>query len=88
MQTTGKQIWKTYTIPEEPKLIRKNSLGVDYMGPSGAGVWTTPIVDTKRRALYFGTGNSFLGAGTYFRFHHGREYGHGQDSLVEAGACE
>jgi polyvinyl alcohol dehydrogenase (cytochrome) len=56
---TGKQIWKTYTIPEEPKLIRKNSLGVDYMGPSGAGVWTTPIVDTKRRALYFGTGNSF-----------------------------
>jgi len=56
---TGKQIWKTYTIPEEPKFIRKNSLGVDYMGPSGAGVWTTPIVDPKRRALYFGTGNSF-----------------------------
>lgn len=57
--TTGKQIWKTYTIPEEPKLIKKNSFGVDYMGPSGSGVWTTPIVDTKRRALYFGTGNSF-----------------------------
>src|SRR5205085_9726018 len=53
------QIWKTYTIPEEPKLIKKNSAGVDYMGPSGSGVWTTPIVDTKRRALYFGTGNSF-----------------------------
>jgi hypothetical protein len=34
-------------------------MGVDYMGPSGAGVWTTPIVDTRRRALYFGTGNSF-----------------------------
>ncbi len=56
---TGKQIWKTYTIPEEPKFIKKNSAGVDYMGPSGSGVWTTPIVDTKRRALYFGTGNSF-----------------------------
>jgi len=56
---TGKQIWKTYTIPEEPKVIKKNSLGVDYMGPSGAGVWTTRIVDPKRRALYFGTGNSF-----------------------------
>ena len=56
---TGKQIWKTYTIPEEPKVIKKNSIGVDYMGPSGSGVWTTPIVDTKRRALYFGTGNSF-----------------------------
>ena len=57
--STGKQIWKTYTIPEKPKLIKKNSLGLDYMGPSGAGVWTTPIVDAKRRALYFGTGNSF-----------------------------
>jgi polyvinyl alcohol dehydrogenase (cytochrome) len=56
---TGHQIWKTYTIPEEPKVIKKNSAGVDYVGPSGSGVWTTPIVDTKRRALYFGTGNSF-----------------------------
>ncbi len=56
---TGRQVWKTYTIPTEPKVIRRNSVGIDYMGPSGAGVWTTPIVDTKRRALYFGTGNSF-----------------------------
>jgi polyvinyl alcohol dehydrogenase (cytochrome) len=56
---TGHEIWKTYTIPEKPKFIKKNSMGIDYMGPSGAGVWTTPIVDTKRRALYFGTGNSF-----------------------------
>jgi polyvinyl alcohol dehydrogenase (cytochrome) len=56
---TGRQIWKTYTIPEEPRLIKKNSAGVDYMGPSGSGVWTTPIVDIRRRALYFGTGNSY-----------------------------
>jgi polyvinyl alcohol dehydrogenase (cytochrome) len=56
---TGKQIWKSYTIPEEPKVIKRNSAGVDYMGPSGAGVWNSPIIDTQRRALYFGTGNSF-----------------------------
>lgn len=56
---SGKQVWKTYTIPTEPKVIRRNSVGVDYMGPSGSGVWNTPIVDTKRHALYFGTGNSF-----------------------------
>jgi polyvinyl alcohol dehydrogenase (cytochrome) len=56
---TGRLIWKSYTIPQEPKIIKKNSIGVDYMGPSGAGIWTTPIVDTKRKALYFGTGNSF-----------------------------
>ncbi len=57
--STGHEIWKTYTIPGQPKFIKKNSAGIDYMGPSGAGVWTTPIVDAKRRALYFGTGNSF-----------------------------
>ena len=62
---TGKQIWKSYTIPQEPKVIKRNSVGVDYMGPSGAGVWTTPIVDTKRRAIYFGTGNSFSEPATY-----------------------
>jgi polyvinyl alcohol dehydrogenase (cytochrome) len=56
---TGRQIWKTYTIPETPKVIRKNSAGVDYMGPAGAGVWVSPIVDPARRALYFGTGNAF-----------------------------
>ena len=55
----GKIAWKTYTTLEEPKVYFKNSVGVNYMGPSGAGVWTTPIVDTKRRELYFGTGNSF-----------------------------
>jgi polyvinyl alcohol dehydrogenase (cytochrome) len=56
---TGRQVWKTYTIPEEPKVLRKNSAGLDYMGPSGAGVWTTPAVDPERRALYFGTGNAY-----------------------------
>lgn len=62
---TGRQIWKSYTIPQEPKVIKRNSVGVDYMGPSGAGVWDTPIVDTKRRAIYFGTGNSFSEPATY-----------------------
>ena len=61
---TGKQVWKTYTIPQAPNFIKKNSAGVDYMGPSGAGVWTTPAIDAKRRALYFGTGNEYSGAAT------------------------
>ena len=25
---TGKQVWKTYTIPQEPKVIKRNSAGV------------------------------------------------------------
>ncbi len=56
---TGRIVWKTYTTLEPPKVYKRNSVGVNYMGPSGAGVWTAPIVDTKRREIYFGTGNSF-----------------------------
>lgn len=54
---TGDQIWKTYTIPE-PKPIKKNSIGTQLYAPSGVAVWNSPTVDAKRRALYFGTGDS------------------------------
>jgi polyvinyl alcohol dehydrogenase (cytochrome) len=56
---TGKQLWKTYTIPQTPKVIRKNSIGKDVLGPSGAGVWAAPAIDPKRHALYIETGNAF-----------------------------
>jgi len=55
---TGKQIWKTYTIPEAPS-PRKNSAGVSFLGPSGASVWGTLALDPKRRAVYVSTGNAF-----------------------------
>lgn len=55
---TGKQIWKTYTIEETP-FEQKNTKGVVFWGPSGAGVWNAPTIDTKRNAIYFGTGNNF-----------------------------
>ena len=58
---TGKELWKTYTIPEVPKVVGKNSRGKDMLAPAGAGIWTTPIIDVKRRAMYFGTGNAFSG---------------------------
>jgi polyvinyl alcohol dehydrogenase (cytochrome) len=58
---TGRQIWKTYTIPDVPKIVGKNSRGKDMLEPSGAGIWVTPVLDVKRRALYFGTGNAFSG---------------------------
>jgi polyvinyl alcohol dehydrogenase (cytochrome) len=58
---TGRERWKTYTIPETPQAFGKNSLGYDQLAPAGAGVWVTPALDTKRRALYFGTGNAFSG---------------------------
>ena len=59
--STGKEIWKTYTISEPAKTIGKNSLGKDMLAPAGAGVWVTPTLDVKRRAVYVSTGNAFSG---------------------------
>jgi len=57
--STGKQIWKTYTIPEKPRVVRKNSVGTELWGPSGSGVWNSPTIDPKRKALYIGTGDAY-----------------------------
>jgi polyvinyl alcohol dehydrogenase (cytochrome) len=56
---TGKQIWKNYTIPEEPKPLKKNSAGTQLYGPAGGAVWSAPTVDLKRRAIYVGSGNAY-----------------------------
>jgi polyvinyl alcohol dehydrogenase (cytochrome) len=55
---TGKQVWKTYVIPEEPKPTKKNSTGTQLWAPGGASVWNSPTVDIKRHAVYVGTGDS------------------------------
>jgi polyvinyl alcohol dehydrogenase (cytochrome) len=57
---TGKQIWKTYTI-DEPATERKTPDGKTFLGPSGAGVWSPTVIDPKRNAIYFTTGNTFSG---------------------------
>jgi polyvinyl alcohol dehydrogenase (cytochrome) len=56
---TGKQVWKTFTIAEAPKAVGKNSNGVQRFAPAGGGVWNSPTLDAKRRALYVGTGDAF-----------------------------
>jgi len=56
---TGRQIWKTYTIAEAPKVVGKNSNGVSRWAPAGGGVWSSPTIDPKRRALYIGTGDAY-----------------------------
>ena len=56
---TGRQLWKTYTIAEEPKPAGKNSNGVARWAPAGGGVWNSPTIDAKRRALYIGTGDAY-----------------------------
>jgi len=56
---TGRQIWKSYTIAEAPKPVRKNSVGTQLWAPAGASIWVSPTIDVKRRALYVGTGDAY-----------------------------
>jgi len=56
---TGAFLWKTYTI-DEPKLRGRNTRsGQDAFGPAGGGIWSSPTVDLKRRAVYVSTGNAY-----------------------------
>jgi polyvinyl alcohol dehydrogenase (cytochrome) len=55
---TGKQLWKTFTVPE-PRQTKKNAVGTQLWGPSGAPVWSTPAIDTRLNRLYVTTGNNY-----------------------------
>jgi polyvinyl alcohol dehydrogenase (cytochrome) len=57
--TTGQQIWKSYTVTEEPAPTKKNAVGTQLWGPSGGPVWASPVVDPRNRALYITTGNNY-----------------------------
>jgi len=56
---TGKQVWKTHIISDEPKPTKKNSRGVQLYAPSGAGIWDTPTIDEARGVMYIGTGDAY-----------------------------
>lgn len=54
----GAVIWKSYTTPE-PKPTRKSKTGVQFYGPSGATIWSSPTLDLKRNLVYVATGNGY-----------------------------
>lgn len=56
---TGAVVWKSYMIPEAATPRRKNSVGTQLWGPSGAAIWGAPTIDAKRGAIYVATGNSY-----------------------------
>ena len=57
---TGKLIWRSYSIPQEPVATgEKNSAGAIRYAPAGAPIWNSPTIDTKRRRLYVGTGEGY-----------------------------
>ncbi len=56
---TGRVIWKTYTIADEPKPLGKNSAGTQLFGPAGAAVWSAPTVDPSTNSIYIATGDAY-----------------------------
>jgi polyvinyl alcohol dehydrogenase (cytochrome) len=61
---TGKIIWKSFTVQNEPKPFKKNSGGTQMHGPAGGAIWSAPTLDLKRRLIYAGTGNSYTDVAT------------------------
>jgi polyvinyl alcohol dehydrogenase (cytochrome) len=57
--SSGKQLWKTYTIPRAAQPVGKNSAGTQLHAPSGAAVWSAPALDPERNRLYITTGDSY-----------------------------
>jgi polyvinyl alcohol dehydrogenase (cytochrome) len=55
---TGKLLWKSFTVLQEPQPTRRSSSGVQEFAPAGAAVVDAPTIDTKRAVLYIGTGGS------------------------------
>ena len=57
---TGALVWRNWVIAEEAKPTGKqNTLGKDFLAPSGAPVWNSPTIDARRNRLYVGTGESY-----------------------------
>jgi polyvinyl alcohol dehydrogenase (cytochrome) len=55
---TGRQIWKAWVIPDEPKPYKTQANGVVLYKPAGGAVWNSPTIDPVRQAVYFGTGDA------------------------------
>ncbi len=54
---TGAQQWR-YDTMEDAKPLRDRGDGKMLMGPSGAPIWNSPVVDETRGLVFFATGES------------------------------
>ncbi|GAA3849046.1 PQQ-binding-like beta-propeller repeat protein [Saccharothrix violaceirubra] len=57
---TGELAWRYWTTPE-PKETGTWPNGVAKYEPSGAGVWSSPVLDERTGTLYVGTGQLYTG---------------------------
>jgi polyvinyl alcohol dehydrogenase (cytochrome) len=58
----GTVVWKSYTIRDQPGLLRVYADGTELRGPAGGAIWSAPTIDARRGALYVGVGNTYSGA--------------------------
>ena len=61
----GKVVWKTYTLAEAGKPREATKRGAKVMGPSGAGIWSSPTLDPEQRVLYVATGDNYSDPPTF-----------------------
>ena len=55
---SGAKLWTYDTMPAAKPLGVKNSLGVEMQGPSGAPIWSSPSIDSKRGLVFTATGEN------------------------------
>ena len=55
---SGQRVWQTF-MTELPVKQGVNAAGTDRFGPSGVGIWSTPVIDQERRQLIITTGDNY-----------------------------
>ncbi|WP_158891072.1 PQQ-binding-like beta-propeller repeat protein [Amycolatopsis anabasis] len=58
---TGELVWRYFTVPE-PQANGTWPSGATKYEPSGAGVWSSPVIDERTGTLYIGTGQNYSGS--------------------------
>jgi polyvinyl alcohol dehydrogenase (cytochrome) len=54
----GSKLWEYHTMPAAQYNGRVSSTGVKQRGPSGAPIWSIPVIDAKRRRVLVTTGEN------------------------------
>jgi len=56
---TGRVLWKSYLVNEEPRPYGKTSADIQEFGPAGVPVLASPTVDISRALVYVATGSAY-----------------------------
>ena len=60
---SGREKWRAWMTPP-PRLQGRNASGVAQFGPSGAALWSSPLVDARRGRVYLTSGDNYSSPAT------------------------